>query len=85
MLILASKITSCISVSAFASLFCVPVDITSSAVGLYVCAATTRIKKYKSIIMKTKKKYDKVMSLGKRKLRTIGALISKTLIDIHDS
>ena len=82
MLILASKITICISVSAFASLICVPVGITSSAVGLYFCAVTAEIKKYKPIIKKKKKKHDKVMWLGKRKLRTIGTLISKEYI-IH--
>ena len=38
LLIWASVITSCVSSSAFNSLFCVPVDITSSAVGLNICA-----------------------------------------------
>ena len=37
-LILASTITGCISISAFPSLFGVPIEITSSAVGLKICA-----------------------------------------------
>ena len=54
--ILASTITGCISVSAFASLIGIPIGITSSAIGLKVCAITAGIKKYKSIIKKKKKK-----------------------------
>ena len=45
----------CVVISAFASLVSVPVDITSSALGLKICAVTTSIKKYKSIIKKKKK------------------------------
>ena len=44
-LILASAITGCISISAFASLIGIPIGITSSAVGLKICAVTARIKK----------------------------------------
>ena len=53
LLILASTITGCISISAFASLICVA--ITSSALGINICAITGGIKKYKSIIKKNKK------------------------------
>ena len=53
--ILASTITGCISISAFASLIGIPIGITSSAIGLKVCAITAGIKKYKSIIKKKKK------------------------------
>ena len=53
-LILASTITGCISTSAFASLFGVPIGITSSAIGLKICAITAVIKKYKSIVKKKK-------------------------------
>ena len=60
MLVLASKIISCVSLSAFASLVCVPVRITSSAVGLKFFLIIAGIKKYKSIIKKKKKKYDSV-------------------------
>ena len=48
-LILASTITGCISGSVFASLFGVPIGITSSAIGSKITAG---IKKYKSIIKK---------------------------------
>ena len=54
LLILASIITGCISISVFASLVCVA--ITSSAVGIDICAITGGIKKYKSIIKKNKKR-----------------------------
>ena len=55
-LILASKITSCISISAFASLLGIPTGIASSAIGLKICTITAGIKKYKSIIKKKRKK-----------------------------
>ena len=57
-LILASLVTECISISAFASLIGIPIGITSSAIGLKICAITVGIKRYKSIIKKTKKKHD---------------------------
>ena len=49
-LILASTITGCISISAFASLLRFHIGITRSAIGLKICAITAGIKKYKSII-----------------------------------
>ena len=69
-LILSSTITGCISISAFASLAGIPIEITSSAAWLKICAITSRIKKYKSIIKKKKSK-----------LNWIEILISKALID----
>ena len=83
LIILASMVTGCISISAFASLVYVPVGITSSAVGIKICAITAGIKKHKSIIKKKKKKkkHDKIVLLGKHKLNTIEVLISKSLID----
>ena len=48
LLILAYAVRGC--VCAFASLACVPVGITSSAVGLKICAFISGIKKYKLII-----------------------------------
>ena len=54
LLILASAVT-CVSFSAFASLVCVPVGITSFAVGLKICAIIVEIKKYKSIIKKRRR------------------------------
>ena len=44
LLILVSTITSCVSISAFASLVCVPVDITSRSSGLKICGITAGIK-----------------------------------------
>ena len=55
-IILASTITGCISISAFASLIVIPIGIMSSAIGLWIWAMTAEIKKYKSIIKKKKKK-----------------------------
>ena len=82
LLILVSTGTGCVSISAFASLVCVPVGITSSAVGINICAITAGIKKYKSIIKKKKKKHDKIVLLGRDKLNATEVLISKALI-IH--
>ena len=48
MLVLVSTITGCVSISAFASLVAIPVGITSSAVGIKICAIIEGIKKYKS-------------------------------------
>ena len=45
-LILASTITGCVSISAFASLVGIPIGITSSTIGLNICAITARIKKH---------------------------------------
>ena len=55
-LILASTITGCVSISAFASLIGMPIGIMSSAIGLKICVTTAGIKKYKLIIKKRKKK-----------------------------
>ena len=52
LLILVSIVTGFILISVFASLVCVLVAITRSAVGLKICAITARIKKYKSVIKK---------------------------------
>ena len=63
------------------SLFAVPVDLTSSAVRIKICAITSGIKKYKPIIKKKKNKHDKITLLGKTKLVATEILISKVLID----
>ena len=55
LLILASTVTGCISISAFPSLIGIPIEITSSATGLKICVITEEIKKYKSIIKKKQK------------------------------
>ena len=84
LLILVSTVTVCVSISAFTSLVCVPVGITSSAVATKICAIAAGIKKYNSIIKK-KKKHDKIVLLGKDKLNTIEVLISKALNDLYIS
>ena len=53
-LILAPAITGCISISAFASTLGIPIGITNSVIRLKFCAIAAGIKKYKSIIKKTK-------------------------------
>ena len=68
LLILASAVTGCISISAFALLVFIPIGIMSSTVGIKICAIAARIKKYKSIIKKKKNKHDKTVLLGKNKL-----------------
>ena len=73
--ILASTITECISISTFASLIGNLLEITSSQIGLKICAITAGIKKYKSIIKK--KNHDKIILLAKSKLNKIEILISK--------
>ena len=79
--VLASTITGCVSISAFASSVGIPIGITSSAFGLNICAITAGIRNYKSIIKKKKKKHDKIVLLAKSKLNSIEVLISKALIN----
>ena len=80
-LILAFTITVCISIPAFTSLVSIPVGITSTAIGLKICAITAGMKKYKSIIKEKKKKHDKAVLLTNSKLKRIDDLISKDIID----
>ena len=80
-LILASTISGCVSISAFASLVGIPIGITSSAIRLKIYAITAGIKKYNSIIEKKKKKHDKIVMLPKSNLNSIEVLVSKALID----
>ena len=82
LLVLASIITNCVSISAFAQLVCVFVDNTSSAVGVKICATTAEIKKYKSTIKKKNKNRDKIVLLGKDKLNTIEVLISLVMTNL---
>ena len=85
LLIIASTVIGFVSISAFASLVCVPVRITSSVLGINTCAITSGIKKYKSVIKKKKKKHDKIVLLGKDNLNTIEVLVSKALVDSYIS
>ena len=50
-------VIGCISISDFALLVFIPITITISAIGLKPCVITARIKKFKSIINKNKKKH----------------------------
>ena len=60
-LILVFTITRFISISDFASLIGIPIENTSSLIGLKICAITAGIKKYNSIIKKKKNKHDKIV------------------------
>ena len=75
-LILASTVTKCtvtkcISISAFASLLGILIGITSSAIGLRICAISAGIKTYKLIIKKKEKRHDKIILLAKAQLNSI--------------
>ena len=54
LLIVISTITGCVSISVFASLIGIPIGITSSTIGLKICAITAGIKRHQSIIKKKK-------------------------------
>ena len=69
-------VTGCISISDFASLHGIPLGLTSSAIGLQICAIIN-----KSIIEKKKKKHDKIVLLAKSNLNRIEVLIYKALTD----
>ena len=56
---LASSVTGSLSISAFTLLVCVSVGISSSAEEIKLRPFTTRIKKYRPIINKRRKKHDK--------------------------
>ena len=83
LLILVSRLTGCVSISAIASLVSILVGITRSALGIKICVITAGIKKYKWIIKKKNKKHGKIVLLGKSKLNTLEVLISKALIDSY--
>ena len=76
-----AEVNGCISFSAFASFFSIPIKIMDSAIRLKTCTVTAGIKNYKSIIKKKKKKHDKIVLLAKSKLNSIKVLISKAFID----
>ena len=76
-----STITGCISISSFASLVGILIEIGSSTIGLTICVITAGIKKYKSIIKKKRKKHDKIVLLAKFKLNSVEVIFSEALID----
>ena len=59
-LTLVFAVTACISFSAFAFLVDISKGIMSSTIALAICAIIGRIKKYKPIIKKKKKKHDEI-------------------------
>ena len=63
----------------------IPLQTTSSEIGLKICEITEGIKKYKSIIKKKKKKHDKIVLLAKSELNSKEELISKVLVDSNIS
>ena len=85
LLVLASVVTRCLLMSAFASLLGIPMGITSSTIRLKIFTIATGIKKCKSITKKKKKKHDKIVPLAKNKLNSIEVLISKDLTDSYFS
>ena len=85
LLVLAFTITECISISVFASLLSIRIGMTSSAIGLKICAIAAGIKKYKSIIQKKKNKDGQIVLLAKSKLNNIEVLTSKSLLDSNIS
>ena len=85
-LVVISPIIGCVSISVFASLVGIPIDITSSAIGWKICVITAGVKKYKSIIKKKKKKKnEKIVLAARPKLSSIEVLISEALIDSNIS
>ena len=84
-LILVSVVTGCVSISAFASLLVIPMEIVSFAIGLKVSATPAGIKKYNSIIKKKKEKHDEIMFLTKTKLHSIKILIYKCFMGSYIS
>ena len=52
------------SISPFASLVDIPVGIASSVLELKICDITGIMKRYKSLIIKKKKKHDKIVLLA---------------------
>ena len=63
------------------SLIGIPIEITSSAIGIKICTITAGIKKCKLIIKKTKKKHDKIVLLTRSELNSIEVSIFNALID----
>ena len=57
--------------SHFASLVCISIGITSSSIGVKVCAITAGIKKYESIMKKKKQKHNEQVLFAKLKLNNI--------------
>ena len=83
LLILASTVAGCISISSFASSAVIPTVIASFTVGMKTRARTAIIKKFKSISKKKRNKHEKTLLPAKTKLNSIEILISKSSIDVY--
>ena len=70
-LILLSRITGCISISALASLLGTPIEITTTAIELRILTLSSRIKRYKSTVKKKKKKHGKIILSAKSKINSM--------------
>ena len=55
----------------------------SSAIGLNIYATITRIKKYKEIIKKEKKKHDEIALLAKTNLDCMKGSVSRSLANLY--
>ena len=78
---LTSTNTGCIPVSALASSLGISIGITSSEIGLEICAVAAGIKQYKLMIKKKKKKHEEIVLRAKTKFNSMEVLISKFLSD----
>ena len=72
-LIAIATITGCVSIFVFASLVGIPIRVACSAIGLKISVITTGIKTC-NLIIKKKKKYDKIRLLPKYQLNSIQVL-----------
>ena len=78
-----SHVSGCASISAFNLLVENTAGITSSEIGLKICAITAAVKKYELITEKKWKKHDHIALLAKTKINTIENLVSKALSDSY--
>ena len=79
----AFAVIPCISIYALASLVYISKEITSSSVGLNICAKIATIKKYKWIIKKKEKNHDEIVLLAKTNLDCVIGVISMFLINSY--
>ena len=82
-----SAVAGSVSISPFAFLVGIPIEIASLTTTVKICAAAAGIKMFKSIMEKKKKKHNKIVLLAKNKLNTVEILFFKALTDlniIHD-
>ena len=82
-LTLAFSVIVCISIYALASLVYISKEITSSSIGLNICAIIATIKKYKWIIKNKKKKHDEIALLAKTNLDCVIGVISRFLTNSY--